>query len=228
MLTQFNINQQLSIYIPYINSKQANTEYIVNIFHRLNIGYVKHIEFQYITSEDGSYYSTVIFMKYWYNNKMVERLQDKIINNDDGARIVYDDPQYWIIYPTKNKQLQSDYLLKMEQTYSDKFSEMEQKFSEMEQKFSEMEKTLAETQWWVKLHDANIKFICDQIRNEKTVIDLDSDLDSDCDEVKLESNNENIIIVDNSYINNSCCGAVTDAWKPSCEQIWSKRLRKRK
>ena len=82
MLTQFNINQQLSIYIPYINSKQANTEYIVNIFHRLNIGYVKHIEFQYITNEDGSYYSTVIFMKYWYNIKMFKTLVGAIAKQE--------------------------------------------------------------------------------------------------------------------------------------------------
>ena len=179
MFTQFNINHQLSIHIPYINQAQATTEYISNIFHRFNIGYVKDIEFKLLPAEvnyeNQNYYSAIIFMNYWYNNKMVERLQDKIINNQDGGRIVYDDPQYWIIYPAVYpavNKLQSEYLMKMDQKYSDKFYEMEQKIYEMEQKQYEMEQKIYE-----------------------------------------------IGIIDNLYINNSCCGAVTDAWKPSSLSI---------
>ena len=184
MFTQFNINHQLSIHIPYINQAQATTEYISNIFHRFNIGYVKDIEFKLLPAEvnyenQNYYYSAIIFMNYWYNNKMVERLQDKIINNEDGARIVYDDPQYWIIYPAVNK-LQSEYLMKIEQKYSDKFYEMEQKYSE---KFYQMEQKYSE------------KFY------------------------EMEQKQYEIKIIDNLYINNSCCGAVTDAWKPSSLSI---------
>ena len=244
MDVQFNITQQLSVYIPYINPAQATTEYIVDIFHRFNIGFISHIEFKYITNEDVdcTYYSAFIFMKYWYNNKMVERLQDKIMNND-GARIVYDDPQYWILYPIKNEPQPSEYLLKMEQKYSDKFYEMEQNISEMEQNISEMgqnisemEQTLGESQWWNRIHEANIKYLLDKIRKEKPVeIDLlgKAKLKSDS-KAKLKSHTENITmsIIDNSYVNNSCCGAVSEAWKPSSSSIepnvWFKRLRQRR
>ena len=232
MDVQFNIMQQLSVYIPYINPAQATTEYIVDIFHRFNIGFISHIEFKHITNEDEdedcSYYSAFIFMKYWYNNKMVERLQDKIMNSD-GARIVYDDPQYWILYPIKNEPQPSEYLLKIEQKYSDKFYEMGQNISEMGQ-------TLGESQWWNRLHEANIKYIFDKIREEKPVeIDLlgKAKLKSDS-KAKLKSHTENITmsIIDNSYINNSCCGAVSEAWKPSSSSIepnvWFKRLRQRR
>ena len=246
MDAQFNITQQLSVYIPHINPAQATTEYIVDIFHRFNIGFISHIEFKHITNKDEdkdySYYSAFIFMKYWYNNKMVERLQDKIMNSD-GARIVYDDPQYWILYPIKNEPQPSEYLLKIEQKYSDKFyemgqniSEMGQNISEMGQNISEMRQTLGESQWWNRLHEANIKYIFDKIREEKPVeIDLlgEAKFKSDS-EAKFKSHTENITmsIIDNSYINNSCCGAVSDAWKPSSSSIepnvWFKRLRQRR
>ena len=113
---------------------------------------------------------------------------------------------------------------------------MGQNISEMRQNISEMGQTLGESQWWNRLHEANIKYIFDKIREEKPVeIDLlgEAKFKSDS-EAKFKSHTENITmsIIDNSYINNSCCGAVSEAWKPSSSSIepnvWFKRLRQRR
>ena len=201
------VNQQLAIYIPYIHQAQATAEYIANIFHRLNIAYVKHIEFQPLVCGG---FNAFVFMNYWYNNSMVERLQERIMGDEGGGRLVYDDPLAWTIYPTQR----SEYLAEINKLKVINQSLIEQ-ISRTTTQFEEMKKMIGEAQWWIKHHDMNIRYLL---------------TDNQCDTIatKLASNNENI--VDNSYINNSCCGAVSDAWKPSnssISAIWAKRLRSR-
>ena len=39
-----------------------------------------------------------IYMDYWYHNQCVENLQEKINDSNQQARIIYDDPNYWVLY----------------------------------------------------------------------------------------------------------------------------------
>ena len=181
MTTTLIINQQLALFIPHVRPAQANAEYIADIFHRLNIGYVKHVEFQPILH--GAGFKAFVFMNYWYSNSMVERLQERILGDEDGARLVYDDPHAWTLYPTQR----SEYLAEI--------NHLKVINHNLVERVSAMDVTIGEMQWWIKMHDASISYLCDKVRDKQ-----------ERSEVQLE---------DNSFHNNSCCGAVSEGWYPT-------------
>lgn len=93
-----HINNNLTFYIPHINSNIATKEYIKNIFHNLNIGKVERVCF----IGDKNFIDKVafVYMEQWYNTIVVEHLQEKIIDDNQEAIIVYDDPNSWTLLPT--------------------------------------------------------------------------------------------------------------------------------
>ena len=90
-----NINQNLSIYIPNVSRQDANESYIKRVFHTLNIGDIKSLNF--VKNTYNSNYTCYIIMNRWYNNVTVEHLQEKILDERQVAKIVHDDPMYWIL-----------------------------------------------------------------------------------------------------------------------------------
>ena len=92
---KYNIDNNLAIYIPFISSELSHIKYIKKTFQELNIAIVKKVKFKKI----GNGYECYIHMEKWFNNYSVHYIQDMIINNINGGRIVYDDPSYWILLP---------------------------------------------------------------------------------------------------------------------------------
>jgi len=155
-----NINQSLIIYISGVLEQDANLEYIKYIFHKLNIGEINHINF--INHRNNDYKVAYIVMKNWYNNIIVEHLQEKIIDENQEARLVHNDPNYWILCQNK--------------TINDQVFDLQHQNNIMENSISEMQ--------------TSIQNLYNIIHNQNT--------------------NQNT----NLYTNNSCCGAVSDAWNP--------------
>jgi hypothetical protein len=98
MHTCYNIDQDLILYIPYI-SKEIGTDYISKLFNRLSIADVQYIHFENI---DMLHNSATIYMNSWYHTQCVENLQEKINNSTTEARVIYDDPAYWVLYNNAN------------------------------------------------------------------------------------------------------------------------------
>jgi|TARA_Y100000992_G_C21169369_1_gene445080 hypothetical protein len=93
----------LSLYIPRVFS-QITKEEIIEIFNNLEIGQVSNIDF--VPREDkntGQAYNIAFihFSKY-YDNIISKNFQNKVKSQEEQAKIVYDDPNYWICLPNLN------------------------------------------------------------------------------------------------------------------------------
>ena len=94
----------LVLYIPYIDKKWANVYKITRVFENLNIGIIKKVDL--IISKkikDKIIYEGFIHFNKWFDSIQNRNIQDRIFNNTK-AKIVYDDPNYWILMKSKNIQ----------------------------------------------------------------------------------------------------------------------------
>ena len=89
----------MSLFIPHVFVKYS-PEYIVHVFERLLIGKVNYVEFipKLRHNQTVEYYNICVYFDYWYDNTATRNLQKKITSKSKEARIVYDDPWYWLVY----------------------------------------------------------------------------------------------------------------------------------
>ena len=249
---EYNINQELSIFIPYIYPEQAEIEYVKNIFKIFNIAHVNHVEFKEISGGFEAY----VFMNKWFNNFSVNYLQDMIINHVNGGRLVHDDPYYWILLPNDC----------LEENYTDEYKSQITQLREtndsliyhvnhLEEKIYTLENTLSESQWWIKQHNDSLHYLYNNTLDnthenscDNVVIDNQS---FDCNGLKKGPTHNNTL--DTHYNTEvkkqvrhntrsrsqklGTCGNITNAWEPSQPQvlsvkneptdIWIRRLRTR-
>lgn len=93
---------QFSIYIPRIFTNISNSK-IVSTFEHLQLGKVQYMDIVYRTGNDGSTYKMAfIHFSYWSNNSSAIELRERIEDPYIEAKLVYDDPWYWIILPNKS------------------------------------------------------------------------------------------------------------------------------
>jgi hypothetical protein len=90
------IQQSMSLYIPHV-FPNISKYYIANIFMKLDLGKVIHIEFvsRYNEYTNSYYNSAYIHFEYWFENLAVQRFQEHLENPDKKTKLVYDDPWYW-------------------------------------------------------------------------------------------------------------------------------------
>lgn len=86
------VNQQMSLFIPHV-FMNITSERIVTVFETLGFGKVKRVDLV----NKGKYNRVYIHFEEWYENEMVARFQEKIMNKDKVVRIIYDDPYYWMV-----------------------------------------------------------------------------------------------------------------------------------
>ncbi len=100
-MTEFN--KKLSIFIPRVLNEWANEEIMGYIFKKLDIGEVERVDFVEKTTEfNNIYYQAFVHFKEWCDTSITRNIQEKIMNPEQVAKIVYDDPGYWIILKNKN------------------------------------------------------------------------------------------------------------------------------
>ena len=68
----------------------------MDTFYKLDIGKVTNVDFVEKCGKNGYYYSVYIHFEYWFDNEHARNLQAKIKSGME-ARVVYDDPWYWIV-----------------------------------------------------------------------------------------------------------------------------------
>ena len=93
-----------SICIPRIFENIPNKK-IVGTFERLKIGKVDHMDIVWKTSRDGSSYKMAfIHFSQWnmYSSAAI-KLREDIENPNVEAKVVYDDPWYWIVLPNQSR-----------------------------------------------------------------------------------------------------------------------------
>jgi hypothetical protein len=95
------VDQSLSLFIPRV-FPNITQERIADIFYALGLGNVKRVDRVLKQDANGNeYYSVYVHFDQWYETLSVARFQERVTNPDKEARIVYDDPWWWIVLENK-------------------------------------------------------------------------------------------------------------------------------
>jgi len=93
----------VSLYIPHVFANISKDE-VINIFESLRIGKVSNIDFVNKISDQTQYNAAYVHFEYWHDNVAARNFQERVLNPAKEARIVYDDPWYWIVLENKAKK----------------------------------------------------------------------------------------------------------------------------
>ena len=107
-VSAFNIysifDKTLSIYIPHVFSN-ITEERIKEIFETLCLGKIHYVDFIRKQGKYGNSFNSVyIHFYHWYDTVASRNLQEKIVNPCKEARLVYDDPWFWIVLKNTNEK----------------------------------------------------------------------------------------------------------------------------
>ena len=95
--------KNVSLYIPHVFPNYSAAD-VAAVFERLRIGKVSQVDM--IPKRDNNnnkYFAAYIHFQHWFDNTAARNFQARLMNPAKEARIVYDDPWYWIVLPYKNK-----------------------------------------------------------------------------------------------------------------------------
>jgi len=75
------------------------------VFEDLGFGVVSRVDLVYKESDGGqAYNSAYVHFSKWFDSKTNISFQERVLNSEREARIVYDDPWYWIVLENKSKR----------------------------------------------------------------------------------------------------------------------------
>ena len=95
-----SVNQSItnmSLFIPHVFSN-ISAERITAAFQDNDIGQVSHIDLVSKMDKNGQIYnSAYVHFAFWYQNSTAVNFQERVINPNQQAKLVYDDPWFWIV-----------------------------------------------------------------------------------------------------------------------------------
>jgi hypothetical protein len=98
----FAIDQSLSLFIPRVFNNIQKLD-IMRIFKSLGLGVVEHVDFVAKKGKNGLRYNAAyIHFSHWFDTITTANFQEKVLTPSKEARVVYDDPWYWIALPNTN------------------------------------------------------------------------------------------------------------------------------
>ena len=96
--------KNISLFIPHIYDNYSPSM-VGDIFHKMNIGFVKNIDFvRKMGRDEKPYNAAYIHFHEWYDNTAARNLQERVLNPEKEARVMYEDPWYWIVLENKGKK----------------------------------------------------------------------------------------------------------------------------
>ena len=90
----------MSLYIPHVFAN-ISKKMVAETFENLRIGNVKRVDFVYKRGSNGGFNAVYIHFNYWYDNVAACNFQERVLDPNREARIVYDEPWYWIVLENK-------------------------------------------------------------------------------------------------------------------------------
>jgi len=95
--------QNISLYVPHVFANYSKAA-VAKVFNEY-VGEVKEVDFVSKKSHDGRPYNAAyIHFHAWHNNHATVNLQARVLDPAQEARIVYDDPWYWIVLENKGQK----------------------------------------------------------------------------------------------------------------------------
>jgi hypothetical protein len=94
----------ISLYIPHVFANFSK-KMVAETFEDLRIGNVKRVDFVYKRGSNGNFNAAYIHFNHWYDNVAARNFQERVLDVNREARIVYDEPWYWIVLENKTKKV---------------------------------------------------------------------------------------------------------------------------
>jgi hypothetical protein len=96
--------KNISLFIPHVYANFTSAE-VFDIIQDQGFGEVKNVDFVAKIGSDGKPYNAVyIHFYHWYDNIVAHNFQERVLNPSKEARIMYDDPWYWLVLQNKGKK----------------------------------------------------------------------------------------------------------------------------
>jgi hypothetical protein len=93
----------ISLYIPHVFANITKNR-IVETFEKLRIGSINRIDFVNKKSKNSNFNSVYIHFSQWYDNVASRNFQERVLDPNMEARIVYDEPWFWIVLENKGQK----------------------------------------------------------------------------------------------------------------------------
>lgn len=149
--TEDSFSFTLSLYIPIISGKITEA-FIKNLFHNLEIGEVSRVDFVNSTKAGRVKREAFVHFNMWYYTRTSSNLQARILDPQLDAKIVYDDPLFWPLLPTKNPA-------KEQPEYAKETNMKEYEMMIMRNKIAELEDRIKSLNFTNHARDANINYL---------------------------------------------------------------------
>ena len=98
------MNDNLSLYIPHV-FPNFTSEYITGVFEFMEYGKVERVDLVSKVDKNGCpYNSAYIHFSKWFTGPVAENFKARVLDPEREARIIHDDPWYWIVLENKTKK----------------------------------------------------------------------------------------------------------------------------
>ena len=104
----YQTNQRLSLVIPRVFPQWIDEQKIIRVFHDQQIGRIFKVSIKRMPNEKGRdypIYKAFLYFSVWYDNEIAYNLQQRIFSSAKQARVVYDDPWYWVLFENQSARL---------------------------------------------------------------------------------------------------------------------------
>lgn len=93
------------LYIPYVFNN-ITKEFMKAVIEFQGLGKVTNIDFVEKMDKNGKIYnSAFVHFEYWYDNISAIHFQERLKNPNKEARIVYNDPWFWVCFENTGKKV---------------------------------------------------------------------------------------------------------------------------
>ena len=98
-----NAVKNISLFIPHIFANYRKED-VAKVFEDKQIGKVNHIDYIKKFNNGTDYYAAYIHFDFWYENSDAVKLNKDVLDTKKEARIMYEEPWYWIVLENKTPQ----------------------------------------------------------------------------------------------------------------------------
>ena len=103
--------QGLSLMIPRVFPQWVDEQTFIGIFERQKLGRVYKVSIIHMKSESRRsnipMYKAIVYFSVWYDNISAYNFQQRIFATGN-ARVIYDDPWYWVAVENKHQRLSNN------------------------------------------------------------------------------------------------------------------------
>ena len=157
-----------SIFIPHVFPNIAGDD-IRNIFESLDIGLVKYIDFVNKMNSSGKEYNMVfVHFHKWFDNKTAHNFKEKVLDPNKKAKLMYDDPWYWIVLPNLDSKQQS-----VEKTESDNSTDpVSDYMKQVDNYLNQTDEQISSIVKWINYQQLAIKSFDNRLSNIERILDI--------------------------------------------------------